>query len=141
MNTAQGRPLGWAFLGGGLLFVALGFGMSLSSLRFLFGSATAQGTIVQVKDDPYQRNGRAWYPVVEYQVDGRTYTYTGVGSESSSYSVGQKVPIVYRPEHPDSARIHSFADLWLIPVFFGACGAAFAGMGTRVLRHREPRSA
>jgi hypothetical protein len=140
-TSRKGRVLGWVSVTWGILFMLLGAGLSLSSFSYSFGGLATQGMVVKLTEDPMAHgNQRSWYPLVEYQVDGRAYTYKGVGSNPPRYTVGQKVPILYKPGRHDAARINSFFDLWLIPLVFGGSGSVFAVMGAQVLRHRGPQA-
>ena len=66
------------------------------------------------------------YPVVEYQVSDRKYTYRS-RSSFGSYNVGQKVPVVYKVDRPGVARIDTFSDRWLVPLLGGG-GSLFSGV-------------
>jgi hypothetical protein len=37
--------------------------------------------------------------------------------------------VLYEPEQPEEARIHSFAHLWAFPLVLGIMGVACLGMG------------
>ena len=56
-----------------------------------------------------------------------------VGGGKTSYAVGQELPLLYHPQDPEDARIHSFKHLWLFPTVIGTLGLAFAG-GTLIAR-------
>jgi Protein of unknown function (DUF3592) len=100
------------------LVVGLGLMAALIYLSFLraSGSARTEGTVIRLelgkdvvpRGDP--RNDRmilyeeidVVYPVVEYQVGDRKYTFAGGWG---SYAVGQKVPVTYDVGRPEVARI------------------------------------
>jgi hypothetical protein len=137
--SRQARLLGWVFLGVGTIAALVGVGIGAYSLSLLLGSAAVEGTVVRL-DENIGGDERTWYPVVEYQVDGNKYCYTGVGSNPPRYTAGQVVPVLYKVGRPDVARIDSFLDLWFVPLMFGGVGAIFAGIGAWVVRRNKPLS-
>ena len=74
------------------------------------------------------------FPVVRYQVTGIDHECKGqVSSSPPSYTIGDKVTILYRPEMPADGRIDSFSDRWLAALMFGGAGLVFAGIGLVVV--------
>jgi hypothetical protein len=120
--------LGWAL--GGLVALS---GVSLAvSPSLWFGSARTEGTVAKLEpevefighgspqagDMVWYEEAVAYYPVVEYQVGDRKYTYRP-RSSFRTYDVGQKVPVAYKVGRPGVARIDTFADCWLVPLLLG----------------------
>ena len=134
------RRQGWA-LG---IFATLG-GLAIAlSPALSFGYARTEGTVIKLEPkmevithgDPQSREG-VWtepvmvvYPVVEYEVADRKYTYRP-RSSFGTYTVGQKEPILYKAERPEVARLDSFTDRWLDPLVLGG-PLAFLGVGSMV---------
>jgi hypothetical protein len=73
-----------------------------------------------------------YYPVVEYvSADGRPHTvHMTEGSSAPSHEVGDKVTVLYDPEHPLEARIDSLGSsalIWILPGITGILGLSFLG--------------
>lgn len=126
----------------GVLFVvAFGIGPAISALSLSFGSSRTEGTVVKLEESRGDNSKNMRFPVVEYRVAGRTYSYRGVGSSSGRYTVGDKVPIIYKVKQPGAASIDSFFDRWLIPSAFSGAGLLFAAIGIFIVRKRRPCTA
>jgi hypothetical protein len=122
------QVLGWTF---GILLALSGVGVAVYPSLW-FGSARTEGTVIKVEpaieliphgdphagDIPWFEEVMVYYPVVEYQADGRKFTYRP-RSTFRSYSVGQKVPVLYKVDRPGVARIDTFAERWLAPLMVG----------------------
>jgi hypothetical protein len=111
-----------------------------------FGSARTEGTVTRLEPEVElvshgnpQAGDIVWYeevvvsyPVVEYEVGERRYTYRP-RSAFRTYNVGEKVPVLYKADRPRVARIDTFADRWLIPLLLGGMllvGGVVAMAGT-----------
>lgn len=56
-------------------------------------------------------------PVVEFQVNGQTYSFESENASSSSeYEIGSQVKVRYDPDHPSTAQIDKFSARWLFPM-------------------------
>jgi hypothetical protein len=80
------------------------------------------GTVIEnrpVEDS----EGVTYSPVIDYQVNGETYTYEGENSSSPpAYEVGESVSLRYDRQDPTRARINNLWELWLVPALL--CPAA-----------------
>jgi hypothetical protein len=97
-----------------------------------FGSARTEGTVVKLEPEvdfishgTPQAGEIVWleqvvvfYPVLEYQVDDRKYTYRP-RSAFRTYKVGETVAVLYKVDRPGAARIDTFSDRWLVPLLLG----------------------
>lgn len=150
----RGALFGW---GMGILAVVVGLGILVDG-SFWFGSARTEGTVVRHEPgvvvvsapDPggtgYVPPPQAfvvYYPVVEYQVDGRTYSYLSK-FDYEYRAVGQKVPLVYKVDRPEVSRIDSYSDRWAralwmsVPlVVMGLFVLAGTAVWRRILRRLE----
>ena len=54
------------------------------------------------------------------------------GSSSPDVSIGDKVPILYNPEHPNEARRNNFLDLWFLTTILSAMGLVFLLVGIAI---------
>jgi hypothetical protein len=94
---------------GGFVFLTVGLVFAADSLSAISGAQRTEGEIIG-----RMRRGR---PIIRFQVDGQTYEIAGsVGSSGSTYSVGERVTVAYKPDHAEDGRLVSFTELWLIPV-------------------------
>jgi len=111
----------WAI---GIFSALVGLGMAVSP-SFSFGSARTEGTVIEVVSavgtvnsypDAYGVSTSypvaVYYPVVEYQVDGRQYNRM-MDSGFRTYTAGQKIPVLYQVDRPEVVRIDSFSERWL----------------------------
>lgn len=99
-----------------LLFVgmvALAGALALKSWRLVATGGIAPGRVVEVVE--VYREGTLYYPVIEYEVDGVTYTFTGRTEAPATYAEGETVRMRYQPGDPARARIDSFMELWGLP--------------------------
>lgn len=56
-------------------------------------------------------------PVVEFNVNGQTYTFeSGNASDPPAYQVGDVVEVRYDPTAPSTAQIDSYFERWAFPV-------------------------
>lgn len=102
---------------GGLILLLIGLFWAFQSWQTLRGFQQTQGTVVA------NAGRRAQAPLVEYQVDGKTYTTSGsVGSEVFVHSVGETVTVLYEPGRPEEGVVNSFTEMWAIPVVSGGAG-------------------
>jgi hypothetical protein len=127
-SLRRGQRVGWAL---GALLALAGVGVAVSP-GLWFGSARTEGTVTKLEpavelidhgtpqagDIVWSEEVAVWYPVVEYQVGDRKYSYRP-RSVFRTYDVGEKVPLLYEAARPGLARIDTFSDRWLGPLLFG----------------------
>jgi hypothetical protein len=108
------------------------FGAFTRTKRFL---ATAQEARAEVAGIEERHGGnsqsRSYHPVLRYRTqEGATKEIvSSVGSNPPRYKKGDSVVILYDPAKPDDMRIHSFANVWLVPLILGGVGVIFIGVG------------
>jgi hypothetical protein len=131
-GTGQGGSMPgclWAILN--LVWIGLlGAGMyyGFTSWRLTQGGE-ANGSVVQMISSEDSDGGVTYAPVIEYRVQGRTYTYKSSNyTNPPAYHMGQQVEMVYDPAHPDQARINTFFELWLVPILLVPCGLGSGGL-------------
>lgn len=107
-----------------MLGVAAWYGYG--SYTLTTNGAVVTGTVirnVEVDSD----DGTSYKPVIEYEVDGATYTYESINSSSPpAYRVGQEVSLRYNPDDPEDARINNLFELWLMPAILGPAALLLA---------------
>jgi hypothetical protein len=82
-----------------------------------------EGTTGHVVDLDHFDEG-AYSAVVEYEVNGKTYTFEDdTASDPPKYSIGEDVPVLYDRSNPGLARVDDgVLPLWLFPsVMAGVC--------------------
>ncbi|MBO9338424.1 MAG: DUF3592 domain-containing protein [Chloroflexus sp.] len=98
-----------------LLFIGL-FWLNATSER-LKRMIDGTGTVVEVTR---RRIGDDinYYPRIEFQTQtGETFQFeSNTGGSSTSYRVGDQVPILYNPQMPQDATINSWYEIWLPPI-------------------------
>jgi len=98
-----------------VLFIGL-FWLNATSER-LKRMIDGTGTVVEVTR---RRIGDDinYYPRIEFQTQtGETFQFeSNTGGSSTSYRVGDQVPILYNPQMPQDATINSWYEIWLPPI-------------------------
>lgn len=108
------------------------------------GGAKAGGKVVALKESPATHDsGVTYYPVIEYEVAGRSYTFTPSNSSNPpAYAVGERVALLYDPSDPGRARVDSWWELWLMPLALGGAAAVVAvvvnGLALRSAMRGQP---
>ena len=98
-----------------LAVIALAAGIYLTFFRSQ-GFVKTTGTIVALREDSSD-DSTAYFPTVEYTVDGKTYTGE-LDTGSGSYKVGKTIPVLYDPNDP--AVVHDGSG---VGIYFIAVGA------------------
>jgi hypothetical protein len=118
------------------LLAAVGF--AVAALNFAAGAVHAEGTVVRLVATD---NKGSKAPLVRYEVEGTTYEFqSSISSTTPGYAVGQKVPVMYRPENPGAGQIDSFFERWLMPIVLGVFGLVFTLVGCGMLFARVRRA-
>jgi hypothetical protein len=141
---APGRSvMPWVFGGIGLLMLLASGLWYWSSVQFRGGAVRAEGTVVRIKVTGYRdsntRGGpvkQMYDPIVTFRTaEGHETEITGLGvGGEAAYKVGEHVPVLYPPEHPEDGKIDSDQEFWLGPMVCAIFGALFTGAG--LLIHR-----
>jgi hypothetical protein len=109
-------------------FALIGVGFAAYSVVFASGAERVEGTVTEMV------GGNRKAPVVEYQVDGKSYVFRdSISTAPPAYDVGDKVVILYRPDDPRRAQIDSFVGRWLFAVIFTSLGLSAAAIGVLCL--------
>jgi hypothetical protein len=125
-----------AFAIGSLVLLAIAVGSTVQRATLIFSGSRAEGTVVAKKQVGRLKGGAAAYaPMLQFTAsDGQTYVVTSdLSGPESTYRFGQHLRILYRPDHPDGARIDAFAPLWTLPLVTGVVGSAFSIVPALVL--------
>ncbi len=86
----------------------------------------APGRVLRLVAETSTGSSTVYHPLFEYATaDGRTFRVrSNHGSNPPGYEVGESVPVLYSPEKPDEAVIHSFGSLYFAPLVLAIMGAA-----------------
>lgn len=118
----------FSVVGGALLVGA--FLWYQNTVTFLDEAMEVPGVVT---DLVYSRSSdsRSYYPVVEFNdAGGQLIEFqSSSGSNPASYSVGEKVSVLYTVGEPESARIDGFFSLWGGAVILAIIGGAFFLVG------------
>ena len=88
-------------------------------------TACASGTVVELEYRHWKKQGGAYYPVVEFPVDGQIHRVrSNCGSRPARYAAGEAVTVRYDPEDPDRFELEGDHVLALLERVF-----LFVGLG------------
>lgn len=118
--------VGAGMLGGGLYLLR-------RQHRFRATAWTGTGTVTALVKPARRRsrNSHAVVPVIAFTTPtGEPFEFrSSFASGSTSYSIGQQVPILYDPMNPTHAEVNSFWPLWFAPIMLIGLGSIFAVVG------------
>uniref|UniRef100_A0A2P1CZ83 DUF3592 domain-containing protein n=1 Tax=Nostoc sp. FSN-E TaxID=2027337 RepID=A0A2P1CZ83_9NOSO len=137
MNDLQFLRLFGSIFGGiGSIFLVVGISVTLNTRSFVATSVSTQGTVIDFK-----RRSKAYYPVVKFTPSSGDPTVfeANSGSSTPEFQKGQQVEVLYNPQQPNSAMIHSWLDLWFLPAMFTGMGAIFFLIGGIALLNSFPQ--
>lgn len=101
---------------------------AVQSVRFLRVAQPAVGTVVALREVGGGPDS-TWAPVVEFTNHrGTAITFdVGLSSDPPAQRVGDRLPVLYVADHPETARLDHPLEFWLAPlvcsVLSVACGA------------------
>jgi Protein of unknown function (DUF3592) len=130
MKGLVARLIAYVFVGSfcivGPLFLIVALGSALQRTALIYSGLRAEGTVIAKRSMGSTRVTYA--PVFQFTAnDGRTYIVSSdVYGRESAFRYGERVHVLYRQSHPESARINAFAPLWTFPLVFGVVGAGFS---------------
>jgi hypothetical protein len=133
----MGKTVAW--IGGifapiGLVLAALGGWFYFQDRAMVEDALSDRGTVLQLAVSS-DSDGYSYRPVVMFiDAEGDRRVFTGqVGSNPPSYSPGEQVTVLYRPEAPDKAVIDSVLERFFLPLLLGGMGTLFASIGLGLL--------
>ncbi|MDX2229202.1 MAG: DUF3592 domain-containing protein [Leptolyngbyaceae cyanobacterium bins.349] len=120
----------------GVLAMIAGSVTARKTKRFLARASTARGTVVHLvmrssTDSADGTVSYAYHPIIKFTAQtGEDIEFeSSSGSNPPMYALGQPVEILYDPQDPYRAKIHSFFDLWLATAIMLGIGGIFAIVG------------
>lgn len=101
---------------------------AVQSVRFLRSAQPAVGTVVALREVGGGVDS-TWAPVVEFTNHrGTAITFdVGLSSDPPAQRVGDRLPVLYVAEHPETARMDHPAEFWLAPFVCSVLSVASGG--------------
>jgi Protein of unknown function (DUF3592) len=139
----------------GALFLALGIALLLGSAivyqrsnAFMKTALPAEGRVIDmVRQQSNGKNGRtstSYAAVIEFRDKSgqRQEFIDSISSQPARFAIGEAVPVVYDPEHPNTAATNDKFGRWGTLIILIPLALIFAGVGggiTGYLRHKDRR--
>lgn len=132
----------------GFVLITVGTVLHHKRERLFGGGERAEGVVVgfeRVGSAPADQLAETFLvPVVRFTTtSGESVTFHGSIAEPfwSDYRAGKRVSVVYDPEHPEAARVDTWAELWFAPflLWLVGAGAIFIPPFTLYRHFREQR--
>jgi hypothetical protein len=124
-------------------FFLWGMYAAFTAYRLETNGLVTEGVVIEM--DASTSDGSTTYsPIVQYQVDGQTYTFDGgISSNPPQYHVGERVPVRYDSTNPSKAQIDKWSERWLMPVILipAMCLTAILINGVAFLAWRKGQGA
>ncbi len=134
------------------VFTIIGIGMLVgaffmykSANEFLETSITAEGTVIDLlrsRSSSSSDNSITYKPLVEFtEKEGNRIEFSSsTSSNPPSYSVGEKVEVLYNPESPNKAKIKGFFSIWGGVTIVGILGFVFFTIGSSIFLFDKKKS-
>ena len=114
-------------------FLLLGAFSAYTSVNaFMENAIKTQGVVTDLVRSRSTNNTSYYYaPVVKFMTQqGQIIEFVSSTSSSpASYSIGEKVSVLYSPDKPQDAKIDDFFSLWGAALVLGGIGAMFSLFG------------
>lgn len=124
-------PFIFSFSGGMLLVFAVR--RLVQTRQFLADALPALGRVIALEEVlPQQPDDSATYrPIIVFETAAsQSIRFESLAhSNPPRFSVGQSLPVLYRPGQPWDARVGLFVDLWLLGILQGLLGGIFFCLG------------
>lgn len=113
--------IGCVMIFGNLFFAAFclwGAYSAVVSWRLQTSGEITTGTVVRLEESETSEGACCVYsPVVEFQVNGQTYSFENdTATSAPDYQIGGEVKVRYDPADPNTAQIDTFSNRWLFPI-------------------------
>lgn len=128
------RVIGVVFSGIGILVLGVGVAIAVRTQAFLQIAETTPGTVVELiprtSTNSDGKRSRLFYPLIEFEFNGDPVRFqANSGSNPSAFQPGDSVSVIYDPDRPDRASLHSFWGVWLATVLLVGIGIVFTAIG------------
>jgi uncharacterized protein YneF (UPF0154 family) len=129
------------------VFTIIGAGMLIgtffiykNTIEFVEKSIETEGTVVELlksRSSSSSDNSIMYKPLVQFtDIKGTQIEFSSSSSSNPpSYSVNEKVEVIYNPESPNKAKIKSFFSLWGGATILGVLGLVFFIIGGSIIAY------
>ena len=135
MPSLPARIIAYFFVGilcaAGPVMLLIAAGTGIERALFVRSSLSAEGVIVGLSPVRSHRpTDKSRRPVFRFTAkNGTSFTITSnIAQSPSPWRFGDRVRVLYQPDHPENAHIDSFLQLWMPQVIVGIVGGAFSAM-------------
>jgi len=113
----------------GSVLLCISVYVSVSTYQFISHAITTQGTVVAIKANQ-NANNTTYLPTFEFSTNsGDTMRSPGFQMSSEyGFQNGEKVAILYDPNHPQIVRINNWSDTWQRPLLLLFIATFFLSM-------------
>ena len=124
------KKIKYIFLIIGTLLLVGAYYLYKNTAEFIESATTAEGIVVEMIKERSD-NSYMYKPRVEFKTEtGKVVEFmSSTSSNPPSYSVGEKVEVLYKASKPEKARINGTATLWLGAIIVGGIGSVFFLIG------------
>lgn len=136
LQTTKNRRVGPLFAGGGALFLLIAIGTAAYTVYFVHTALRAGGSVVEMQQTTDKDSGDVLYaPTFQFRDSaGVSHTVASTVYQSPpAFHVGDTVSVIYLANHPDSARINAYWDVWGFTTVFGILGVVFSAIGLGII--------
>jgi uncharacterized protein DUF3592 len=106
--------LGNLFLGAFCLWGIYG---ASTAIQWELNGEAAPATVIELKESNDEKLGRRYTSIVEYEVNGQTYSAeVGEPSIPAEHQVGETLTVRYRRDDPRVVTVDSWGERWALPL-------------------------
>lgn len=141
MSTTVLRVIAYGIVGimcaVGVILLAIALRSAVDQAMFVHDAVRANGTIIDVRcTSKSLRHGYQCTPVFRFTSnDGQMYMILSrTGGNFNDFRVGTPVAVLYLSDHPATAQIDSFAQMWAFAVIFAVLGLVILFFPLQILR-------
>jgi len=119
----------------GPLLLLIAIGSSIPTARFVLASTATDGIIIELQRVYLPRRSKDVYlPVFHFTAnDGQTHMMRANSNTSFvRFKRGDQIRVRYIKDQPETARIDTFAQLWMPQLILGIFGAMFTAVPVRI---------
>ena len=127
----------------GPILLLIAIGSSVPTARFVLASTATDGKIMSLQREYSTRQSKEVYrPVVRFTAsDGQTHMFIADSRAGLvALKTGDTIPVLYLNDHPETARIGTFVQLWMAQFILGIVGVFFTIVPVRILIRRKAQS-
>ena len=144
MSTLFARLIAYFFVGilcavGPLLFL-IAVGTSIPTARFVLASTATDGRILSLQREYSRRFSKEVYrPVVRFTANDGQIHFFVADSRAGLVPLkpGDTIRVLYLSGRPETARIGTFAQLWMAQFILGVIGVFFTTVPVRILMRKR----